>query len=217
MEARLTELLDSGKTGKALSLLNPDKGPRPVKKVEVPRTFNDHLTMCYSENLVELAGEAEDQARKVHEAAEASTVKALEACDVWLARARRRLAEAEDDLLDEFKTLVRKLKEEKAACEADLARLRVEAPQAQEGDAEMLTRWLESCKAVCDGPTGSPEEQNAVLRELVKEVLVFPPDHPGKGNTVGQLDLLLPEWLSRVMATTGDSRSFFSPPPEMAY
>jgi hypothetical protein len=50
MQARLTELLDSGKTGKALALLNPDKAPRPVKKVEVPRTFNDHLTKCYSEN-----------------------------------------------------------------------------------------------------------------------------------------------------------------------
>jgi hypothetical protein len=152
--------------------------------------------------LITLAGEAEDEAEKAHEQAEASAVKALEACDARLARARRRLAECEDDLLEDFKATVRDLKEKRAACEAELARLRVEAPRGEEGDAERLTAWLESCKAVCGALAGSPGKQNAVLRKLLKEVLVFPPDNPGKGQTVGKIELVLPEWVSRVVDGT---------------
>jgi DNA invertase Pin-like site-specific DNA recombinase len=161
--------------------------------------------------LVELAGEAEDEARKAHEAALASAGKALEACDARLARARLRLAECEDDLLEDFKATVRDLKEKRAACEADLARIRAEPPCGEVGDAETLTHWLESCKAMCGGTVGSPADQNAVLRELVVEVRVFPPEHPGKGKTVGRLEVGLPEWLNRVVATTGGSGPGRSP------
>jgi DNA invertase Pin-like site-specific DNA recombinase len=154
--------------------------------------------------LVELAGQAEDETRKAHEQAEASAVKALETCDARLARARRRLAEADDDLLEEYQKLVRELKEEKAACEADLARLRAEEPVAEEGDAELFARWLDQCRSLCEGaePAGTPEQQNAVLRELLAEVRVFPPLHPRRGDTVGRVEVVLPEWLSRVLATT---------------
>jgi hypothetical protein len=154
--------------------------------------------------LVELAGEAEGEAKAAHEAALASAVKVRDACDARLTTARLRLAECSADLLEDYEAAVRRLKEDKAACEADLARLRAEAPPAEEGDAEALTRWLESCKAMCGGAVGSPECTNAVLRELISEIRVFPPEHPGKGKNVGRIEVMLPEWLNRVVATASE-------------
>jgi hypothetical protein len=49
--ARLTELLDGKQITKALVLIHANKdAAKPPKKVDVPRTFHDHLTKAYSEN-----------------------------------------------------------------------------------------------------------------------------------------------------------------------
>jgi hypothetical protein len=49
--ARLTELLEHGKTGKAIDLIDGKAagGPKKPVKVSVPRTFNDHSNRVYSE------------------------------------------------------------------------------------------------------------------------------------------------------------------------
>jgi hypothetical protein len=55
--ARLTELLEHGKTGKALDLIDGKAAGRPKKpvKVEVPRTLNDHNSRAYGENFEAVA------------------------------------------------------------------------------------------------------------------------------------------------------------------
>jgi hypothetical protein len=153
--------------------------------------------------LVELAGQAEDEARARWEAAVRSARKAVESCNGRLATARRRLAEAPDDLVEDYQRLVRELKEEMAGLEADLKRLPAEQPAQEGGDAELLTRWLSSCRSLCRETPADPERQNAVLRELVAEVRVHPPARVvRRKQTVGKIEVVLPEWLSRVLATT---------------
>src|SRR5262249_10639184 len=98
--------------------------------------------------LVELAGEAEDEARTAWQKQQDQADKALASIDTRLSTARRRLGSAPDDLLEEYQCLVRELKEQRAAAVADLERLRVEEPAAEEGDAELLTRWLTLCRQV---------------------------------------------------------------------
>jgi site-specific DNA recombinase len=156
--------------------------------------------------LVELAGEAEDEAKTAWEKDLAIAEKALAGIDTRLATARRRMASAPEDLLEEYQCLVLELREERKAAVADLDRLRTLEPAAEEGDAELLTRWLTLCRQACeDGMIGDEPEQNALLRELVAEVRVRPPDRPKRGNTVGRVEVVLPEWLSRVLATTAGS------------
>jgi hypothetical protein len=163
--------------------------------------------------LVRLAGQAEDEARSRYEANVNSARRAVEMCDARLAAARRRMAEAPDDLLEDYQKAVRELKEEKATAEADLARLRTEQPLAQEGDAELLTRWLESCRNLCQGSAPADgAEHNAILRELVAEIRVFPPAKYIKGKqTVGRVEVVLPDWLSRVLNTTAGNGLVRSP------
>src|SRR5262249_21177693 len=136
--------------------------------------------------------------------------KSLAASDARLATARRRLADADDDLLEDYQIAVRELKEERAALEAELARLRKEMPAPDEGDAALLQRWLERCRSLCQGeqPCGTPEQQNAALREVIAEVRVFPPERVRRGKeggTFSKVEVELPEWLSRVLTTTAGS------------
>jgi ParB-like chromosome segregation protein Spo0J len=52
MAARLIDLLERGKPGKALDLIATGKGegkPKAPAKVDVPRTIHDHATMAHSE------------------------------------------------------------------------------------------------------------------------------------------------------------------------
>jgi DNA invertase Pin-like site-specific DNA recombinase len=168
--------------------------------------------------LVELAGAAEDEAREAWEADLDAARRAFDAAERKLATARRRLAEAPDELLEEYQRLVLELKQEKAASEAELARLRAAPPVPEEGDSELLKRWLAACRDVCqggsladaDGPT-----QNAILTELLARVTVHPPrrqpldDAPLRKRrrfrgaaTVGRVEVELPEWLCRVLAGT---------------
>lgn len=158
--------------------------------------------------LAALAGQAEDDARATWEANVAAAERSLSACEARLATARRRLAEADDDLLDDYQRVVRELKEDRAALEAELSRLRGEQVLAEEGDAELLGRWVEQCRGLCKGgelPEGP--HVNGILRELVEEVRVSPPASPfrggrGTGGRVGKIEVVLPEWLSRVLSTT---------------
>lgn len=152
--------------------------------------------------LVALAGQQEDDARKTWEAAQASAQKALTACDQKLATARRRLASADDDLVEDYQRVVRELKEERKAIEADLASLRGAEPVAEEGDSAILTAWLEQCRSLVDqGDAGEPATLNALLKELIAEARVWPAEKKaGCKQTVGKVEVVLPEWLSRVLS-----------------
>jgi hypothetical protein len=159
--------------------------------------------------LVELAGMAEDEARAKWEVRQESARRAVDSCNARLKTARRRLAEeAPEDMVSEYQALIRELRQELADAEADVARLNLEQPLAEEGDAELLKRWLESCRSLCQGESPSePDLQNAMLRELLEEVRVFPPPVLVKGKqTVGRIEVVLPPWLSRVLASE-DSRT----------
>ena len=47
---------------------------------------------------------------------------------------------------------------------------------------------------------------NAILRERIAEVRVSPPEKLIKGQkTVGRIEVLLPDWLSRVLASKAGS------------
>ncbi len=159
--------------------------------------------------LVELAGQAEDEARATWEAEVDAAGRAVQGCTTRLATARRRLAEAPDDMVEEYQRLIRELREEMAAAEAELARLRAQQPGAQSGDADLLARWLEHCREMCQGDTAADcATQNAVLRELIAEVSVFPPERTIRGKkTVGRVEVTLPEWLSCVLSRTASRRS----------
>lgn len=154
--------------------------------------------------LVALAGESEAEAKRAWEESLASARKALAGCDARLATARRRLASADDDMVEEYQRIIRELREERKVAEADLAKLQAEEPAAEEGDAALLTRWLEGCRKACDqGATADPVTLNALLKELVAEVRIHPPEKLRKGRqTVGKIEVVLPDWLSRVLATT---------------
>jgi hypothetical protein len=163
--------------------------------------------------LVELAGKAEGEAKTRWEADQAAAQRALEAADKRLTTARRRMAdEADEDILEEYRILLRELKEEKAAAEAELARLRGEQPRAEEGDGEMLERWLEMCRGACTGAALAEEDgptANAVLKKLVACVVVHPPRRTADGpkrlrgeRSVGRVEVVLPEWISGLLATT---------------
>lgn len=163
-------------------------------------------------NLVRLAGEAEDEARAAREAAERSARRSLDAAERKLATARRRLAEAPDDLLEEYQRLVRELKEEKVAAEAELSRLRAEQPPAGEGDADLFGRWLAACRDACRGASlegADPPTQNAILKVLVARVVIHPPPanddrrrwYKGR-QTAGRIEVELPEWLNVLLAGT---------------
>jgi ParB-like chromosome segregation protein Spo0J len=47
---RLTDLLEHGKTGKALAIITGKPAAKKAPPVDVPRTLNDHNTKAYSEN-----------------------------------------------------------------------------------------------------------------------------------------------------------------------
>lgn len=157
-------------------------------------TLAEHLLKSDAvSRLVELAGKAEDDARSAWQAEIAAAERAVQAADAKLVTARRRLAEVPDDLMEDCQQLIRALKEEKAEAEAERTRLRALPPVTEEGDAELLTRWLATCKTACenalaglDGPTA-----NAILRELTARVTVCPS---------GRIEVELPEWLCRVLA-----------------
>jgi hypothetical protein len=158
--------------------------------------------------LVALAGEAEDMARARWEADVAAAGRALDLCEVRLTTARQRLAEVPDDLLEQMQLLVREMKQKRDGALAEVQRLQAEPPVALEGDADLLSRWLASCRSLCDGVPSQAPEQNAILRELIEEVHVFPPARLIKGKkTVGRVEVVLPEWLSRVLSTTVGSGS----------
>jgi hypothetical protein len=153
--------------------------------------------------LVAMAGKAENEARADWERSVASAEKAMAGYASRLATARRRLTEAPDDLLEDYQASIRELKEEQATAEADLARLRAEEPVAEEGDARLLGRWLEACRSACEqaqDPGTDGAALNAIFRELVDHVRVTPPLKPRRGNTVGKVEVVLPEWLSRVLS-----------------
>jgi hypothetical protein len=154
--------------------------------------------------LVELAGEAEDEARAAWQASIDAGRRAVEACEQKLATARLRLADAPEDLLEDYQNVVRELKQQREAALDALAALRADPPVAEEGDAELLTRWLESCRCLCNNALESePATQNAILRELIEVVRVWPAVKVIRGKqTVGRVEVVLPEWLSRVLAAT---------------
>ena len=135
--------------------------------------------------------------------------RTLEALDAKLATARRRLADAPDGLLEEYQRLVLELKEEHGDAEAELASLRAGQPVAEEGDQALLTRWLQTCRHVCAADdTADGEELNAVLRELITEVVVWPARGAARGKpTVGKIEVVLPDWLSRVLSNTAGRAS----------
>lgn len=163
--------------------------------------------------LVALAGEAEDEAKLQWEKAVTSARKGLETCDARLATARRRLASADDDMVEEYQRIIRDLKAERVAVEADLKKLLADEPVPQASDAELLTRWLESCRRLCGGERpDDPAAVNALLKELVAEVRTFPPAKIIRGRqTVGRIEVVLPEWLSRVLSRAGEQGCQRSP------
>lgn len=153
--------------------------------------------------LVELAGQAEDDARQQWEASVNAAESTLARVDARLTTARRRLSNAADDLLEDYERVVRDLKAERAAVEAELTRLRGEQPLApEEGDAALLTRWLERCRDACSRPREAyTTGMNALMRELVDHVIIWPASLAGYGRpTVGRIEVSLPPWLSNVLA-----------------
>jgi DNA invertase Pin-like site-specific DNA recombinase len=151
--------------------------------------------------LVELAGQAEGEARREWEARLESARRAADTTAANLARARRRLATEPDDMLDHIRLAIRELTVELAAAESELARLRGEEPRPEESDAALLDRWLVSCRDVCEGTAPEePEALNAILQELVAEVRVWPPEQRVRGKkTVGRIEVILPDWLSSTL------------------
>ena len=173
--------------------------------------------------LVELAGQAEEEAKVTWQADVEAARRSLEAVEKKLATARRRMAEEEDDeLQQEYRTTVLELKQEKAEAEAEAARLRIERPAPEAGGAERLRAWLQLCRDVCQpGGTGGMDgpKLNTTLKELVAGVIVYPPRRksedaprrpsktgrrrtPSGARTVGRVEVELPDWLCPLLAAT---------------
>src|SRR5262249_20704777 len=107
---------DDGAEGcPASNYSNGDESLNPVLATLAERLLDGDTVS----RLVDLAGQAEDEGKQRWEADVTAARKALEAVDAKLTTARRRLADADEDLLDDFKRVVRELKDERAALDAE--------------------------------------------------------------------------------------------------
>jgi DNA invertase Pin-like site-specific DNA recombinase len=96
--------------GKGCPRSNYHRSDEILRRV-LTRLADDLLAGDTVARLAELAGTAQDEARQQHEASLNTARKALDACEARLATARRRLAEAPDDLVEEVQRLIRELRD----------------------------------------------------------------------------------------------------------
>jgi len=156
--------------------------------------------------LVRKAAEVADEERRRWRASARRAADALSACDEHLAKARRRLAVADDDMIEEYQLVIRELKEERAGLEAQVRESAAAEPVEGEDDVRRVERWLENCRAaVAYGADADGARLNALLADLVCEVKVFPPPvKKAGGATVGRIEVILPGWLSRALSHPGN-------------
>lgn len=156
-------------------------------------------------NLIALAGAATDEAREEWQRSLDHARDALERCDTSLAKARRRLATADDDMVSEYQQIIRELKEERETLEGQLRQTRGQEPAPEGADVERLTRWLETCRVVCkDGVEMDGEALNDLLRELIAEVRLYPPkERKRNGPSIGRVEIDLPDWLASLISRPG--------------